>query len=281
MSKNLFVSFSGGETSAYMTQLLLREWRERYDKILVGFANTGQEAEQTLEFVDRCEKHFAFECAWIEAKINPDKGPGKGTRHKVTSFADAAREGEPFEAFIAKYGIPGPSHPQCSKELKVRPLASWLLREHGWKQGTYDEAIGIRADEAHRQRAVKGRKLVYPLAEGEFACTKEDINRFWAAQPFRLELRGYQGNCKWCWKKTLRKHLTIIEENPEWFDFPEAMERKYGTGDNPRRFFRQHRTVSDLRLLAVTTDFTAATDDKLLGLDEGAEDGCQESCDAF
>lgn len=40
------ISFSGGETSAYMTQWMLKE--KLYDEYLVVFANTGQENEACL-----------------------------------------------------------------------------------------------------------------------------------------------------------------------------------------------------------------------------------------
>jgi hypothetical protein len=32
----------------------------------VVFANTGQEREETLEFVKQCDDHFGFGTVWIE-----------------------------------------------------------------------------------------------------------------------------------------------------------------------------------------------------------------------
>lgn len=58
---NLFVSFSGGETSARMTQMLLTKWRRKYDKVVVVFANTGEENEATLDFVCQCDIAFGFD----------------------------------------------------------------------------------------------------------------------------------------------------------------------------------------------------------------------------
>lgn len=43
--RNLVISFSGGETSAYMTHLLLSKYRVWYREVVVVFANTGQEME--------------------------------------------------------------------------------------------------------------------------------------------------------------------------------------------------------------------------------------------
>jgi hypothetical protein len=79
-------------------------------------------------------------------------------------------------------------------------------------------------------------------------------------------LKGYEGNCKWCWKKSKRKHLTIISEHPERYDFPEKMEHEYayagpGNTGEPRKFFRENRSTLDLRHLAATTQFEPARDD--------------------
>jgi hypothetical protein len=61
----------------------------------------------------------------------------------------------------------------------------------------------------------------------EKPMTKPMINFWWDKQDFRLKLKGYEGNCKWCWKKSTNKLLTICIENPEYFDFPKRMEEKF------------------------------------------------------
>ena len=44
--KKLLISFSGGETSAYMTYQFLKN--NDYDEVVVIFANTGQENEESM-----------------------------------------------------------------------------------------------------------------------------------------------------------------------------------------------------------------------------------------
>ena len=56
----LFLSFSGGKTSARMTDIILRQYRHLWREIVVGFANTGKEHEKTLEYVDKCDHHYGF-----------------------------------------------------------------------------------------------------------------------------------------------------------------------------------------------------------------------------
>lgn len=289
--KNLFISFSGGETSALMTQLLLTKWRDRYADVIVVFANTGQENEATLEFVRDCDATFGFNTVWLEAM--PQQGK-IGTKHRVVNFSTASRDGEPFEAVINKYGIPNQKFPQCTRELKLRPMQSYL-RSLGWRAKSYDTAIGIRADEAARRSGSAVQSgIVYPLLDWSPA-TKPQVNLFWAAQPFRLALAGYQGNCKTCWKKSFRKLMTIMDENPAQFDFFERMERDKGligpefakshVQDYKRVFFRGSLNVADLRKMHANTDWTRAENDavvyadKSIALDVDPTDGCVESCE--
>jgi 3'-phosphoadenosine 5'-phosphosulfate sulfotransferase (PAPS reductase)/FAD synthetase len=102
MKKKLVISFSGGETSGFMAQWILKNKQDEYDIVCV-FANTGQENEETLEFFEKCDKEFNLNLVWVEAVINPEKG--KGVRHKIVNFDTASRNGEPFEDAIKKYGM--------------------------------------------------------------------------------------------------------------------------------------------------------------------------------
>lgn len=226
-SKNLLVSFSGGETSAFMAQWLNNHYEEfGYENIVFVFANTGQENEETLEFVERCDKYFKLNVQWIEADVIHEYK--KGTRYYITDFDNASRNGEPFENVISKYGIPNQANPQCTRELKGAPIAAF---GKDWFDGDkYHTAIGIRKDEADRINA-KAKELgfLYPLISSKMIpSTKPMINFYWRSMPFRLELKGYQGNCKTCWKKSDKKLYQIAKENPNAFDFMKRMEQKYG-----------------------------------------------------
>jgi len=281
--QRLAISFSGGETSAYLTQRLISEWSDDYE-MHVFFANTGEEQEESLIFVDKCSKYFGFHVTWIEAVIDPING--KGTQHKVVDFKTASRNGEPFEAMIQKYGIPDIQHPYCTRELKSQALSS-AQRD----LGCYQIAIGIRYDEW--DRIGTDPKIIYPLID--WKIQKADINRFWAEMPFRLNLKGYEGNCKTCWKKSDRKLATIAVEHPEWFDNFRRWEQLYEnfrpetqpTRPLPARFFRQYKTVSDIFAIAQKPGFVKTSDDKLntVAYEQYELDlqvyGCSESCEAF
>lgn len=270
-----------------MSRLFQTRWRDRYAEVIKVFANTGEENEQTLAFVDNCDRQFGFNTVWVEVER-----PGPDARHRIVTFETASRKGEPYAAIVKHYGIPNSSFPHCTRELKLRPITSYA-RSLGWGPGTYDVAVGIRADESSRRSAAAVKAgIVYPLLDW-LPTTKADVNTFWKDQPFRLDLAGYQGNCKWCWKKSTRKLLTVMDETPDAFNFPERMESAYGlvgpefkktTAPGYRRvFFRKHMTVADLRAAHAAGGWDRAENDAVIysgrSIPLDQDDDCVESCE--
>lgn len=307
-TNNLLISFSGGETSALMTWHILNgPLRDQYDDIRIVFANTGEEREETLLFVEQCQNHFGWDVDWIEAVVH--HGVRKSCTYRFVDYATATRQNAvngPFEQSIQKYGIPNTKARDCTKNLKQRPIESYCRDHLGWgPPGHYWTAIGIRADEIDRvSDQAEKRKLVYPLVDNP-KTTKPMVNEWWRQQPFRLMLKGYEGNCAWCWKKSMRKHITLIRENRNHYWFPYRMERLYNqTGPEfekakrgetykplpegyRRNFFRENLTVADIwnKSEELGDDFVPADDDKLdyeafdPTLDVNA--GCGDSCEVW
>lgn len=283
MKDKVFISFSGGKTSAYMTKRLLQEHPDKEFTVL--FANTGEEHEATLEFVEKCDKEFNFGVVWVEAKVNPERG--KGTTHTVVDFESASRNGEPFESVIQKYGIPNKAYNHCTRELKLQPMLSYI-RSFGWKNGQYSTAVGIRFDELDRMSKPSMEKgVIYPCVG--WKITKQHVLDWWAMQPFNLEIPEHLGNCKWCWKKSERKLLTIMQSNPEFFNFPKRMEstysmaggeRKDGEQREPRVFFRENKSTDDLIQLS-TKPFKPYVDGHypIIGDELDIGGGCGDGCE--
>lgn len=281
----LAISFSGGRTSAVMTKLLTEKYRETHD-ICVTFANTGQEHEATLEFVKECDQRFNFNVVWLEAEV--DMTPGVGVRHRVVTFETASRDGRPFRDYIAKYGIPNMGSPKCTGILKEDTIHNYI-RSQKWAKGSYDTAIGIRADEASRMssRMVESR-FIYPLVD--LGYTKEKVIQEVRSWGFDLQLPGeHYGNCTWCWKKSLRKLLTVAKNSPEHFDFPLQMEAEFSKHKvtpataspcGHRLFFRGHRSTQDI-LAQSKQPFEEFTDKYQIREDDALDYGvgCGESCE--
>ena len=206
---------------------------------------------------------------WLEAAANPEKGKGAG--YKVVDFETASRDGQPYEAVIAKYTIPNVANPHCTREMKLSPIRSWCCDTFG--AAIIDTAIGIRADEPKRinaERAAKN-KLHYPL--NDLGVDKAEVLAFWDKQPFDLGLPKHLGNCVWCFKKSDSKLVKALHDAPEYFSFPERMEFKYPIGGNGKRvfFFRKSRTVADMQALA---DVVGHIPDMFV-----QDGGCSESCE--
>jgi len=258
-----------------MTKMLLDNYSDRYEMDVV-FSNTGQEHERTLEFIKNCDDEWGFNTTWIEAKVIEDTG----TSFNIVTFETAARNGEPFESVINKYGISNQAYPHCTRELKLQPMLKYY-KDKGW---TYHNiAIGIRADERRRvSKYAAENRIIYPLID-LFPTDKPFILDWFKQQPFDLQIPDRLGNCVWCWKKTMSKHLNLIKDNPEIYDFPRRMERTkglcgYNEDGTHRVFFRGNRSTDDL--------FQIASHDTQMGLfdyiiEEDATSECGESCEVF
>jgi len=268
--RKVLLSFSG-ETSGYMTHMAKEEFRGC--EVHCVFANTGQENEETLRFVERCDNEFGLNVVWVEAVIDPEMQ--KGTTHKIVDFRTAHRGLDLFESMCAKYGLPNKSYPHCTRELKLAAIKSYMS-----DKGIYETAIGIRADEYRRVNGNQ-EKIIYPLVD--HFITKDDVKHFWANQPFGLGLRDYQGNCVWCWKKSDKKLFQLMSDNPRVLDAPKILESKYSTSGNGsdirdtgwRQMFRGNRTTADL-----WSDKIA----NYLGMKQARFNfdlGCGESCEIY
>ena len=149
MERTIILSVSGGETSMLMAALMKQTLP--FHNIICIFSNTGCENNETLEFVEQCDKAFGLNVVWIEAVTNPIHG--KGVTHRVTNFTDAFRLDQykhpdhPFHAHIRKNGIPNMARPQCSDRLKENAIEHYK-KTHGLKGCSH--SLGMRDDEPLR-----------------------------------------------------------------------------------------------------------------------------------
>tara|TARA_Y100001934_G_C12187871_1_gene694870 strand:+ start:178 stop:1026 length:849 start_codon:yes stop_codon:yes gene_type:complete len=238
--KLLVCTFSGGRTSAFMAQFLNTFPKyDDYDKAFI-FANTGKEREETLEFIDKCDKEWGLGIVWLEANINKEKF--KGTTYKIVDFKSASRKGEPFEAMLKKYPLPTNYGSVCTRELKLRPLNKYI-KDLNYKE--FKTALGIRFDERHRKSLhAEADDIIYPLCD-DIKVDSKFIRTWWDMQCFDLQLKDYEGNCDLCFKKSVRKRLTIIKENPKVAEWWNKMEKKYAK-QYPRFDLRTNKSVEDL-----------------------------------
>lgn len=230
--EKLLVTFSGGETSAFMAQYLNKNMQDKYEMLFV-FANTGVESSETLDFVNKCELEFGIKIHWIEAKVY--HGIRKGCGFNLVDYNTAtrntdwkSRDNTPFEEIVKKYGIPNHSRLHCTRELKMNPIKAFA--KSVWGKEKYHIALGIRIDEMDRMNSKrKELRIIYPLIQKDMQpMTKKHINFWWSNQSFRLNLKGYQGNCGACYKKSDNKLMQMALDDANYFEFLDYLENKYG-----------------------------------------------------
>jgi hypothetical protein len=273
MKEKFVISFSGGRTSAYMTKLLLDNWSDKYEFVVI-FANTGLEHPKTLDFVAKCDLFFGFNTVWVEAVVQKERVSPK---HRIVNYHTASRNGEPFEKVIEKYGIPNTAFPGCTRDLKLSPIKSYL-KSLGIDWATVPMAIGIRDDERRRVKDDKKRNVVYPLVN-EWPTDKGEILDWWKQQAFDLEIDEFEGNCKGCFKKSNRKHFMQIERDPSAYDFHRRMESIHkftGPQKGARVFFRGNLDTNGL--FALYEQLKGAP---FLPTKADEDSGCSESCELF
>lgn len=234
MEDDVFVlSFSGGRTSAYMTDRLLKELPK--EKAITVFANTGKEEPATLDFVNQCDRLWGKNVVWLEY-CPVDK-------FKIVSYETASRNGEPFAAIIEKRNyVPNVVARFCTQELKVRVIKRYM-QSLGYRHWT--SIIGIRYDEPRRWAKVRGIAqrecwdVWLPLVD--WKITKETVLEYWRHMPFDLQLKDFQGNCDLCFLKGKHKLKRILTENPEkvawWADQEKKVNGTFHKGFSYQQLF--------------------------------------------
>lgn len=265
------ISFSGGRTSAFMLHEILRAHDGRLpDDVVVAFANTGKEREETLHFVHECGSRWGVKIHWLEFR---DDAIG----FEEVGFNSASRDGEPFKALIDKKGyLPNAVTRFCTSELKVRPMKKFCLSigfEH------WSNVIGLRYDEGHRvlkqyanNDARKERwTSVMPMSKAKHT-KRGHVLPFWLGenedpinltaplpQGFDLGLRDYEGNCDLCMLKSRGALKRLMRDNPgiaRWWQDREAsisMKRARATKAGAR--FVIEYSYSDLEREVLTQPF--------------------------
>lgn len=225
------------------------------DNLVVAFANTGREREETLRFVHECGSRWGVRVRWLEWRDTAQE-------FEEVGLNSASRKGEPFAAIVAKkQRLPNWQERWCTSFLKIKPMHALMRAEFGVEPGEYEEFVGLRHDEADRigdcveGDAKTGRRRAFPLSRAR--VTKPMVLDFWRRQPFNLELEPWEGNCDLCFATGRGVRLARLRRNPScgrWWDEQEQIIG--GT-------FDRRDSVADLmREAAKTPDlFEAPTDE--------------------
>jgi len=250
------LSFSGGRTSGLMLRRILDAHGGTLPAdVIVAFANTGKECPETLDFVHEVETRWNVPIVWLEYD------PSALGEFRVVTYETASRAGEPFEAMIrhrhdrpnSKPYLPNTAQRICTQYLKLHCFKSYMQAAGYGEMGEWANIVGIRADEPRRVATLRGRNTEkgednrMPLTAS--GITKADVLRFWEAQPFRLNLRDWEGNCDACFLKGIRIRTRIARDTPEKAAWWQRMEDEVGATFDKGASVRQILAMSRLPML--------------------------------
>jgi 3'-phosphoadenosine 5'-phosphosulfate sulfotransferase (PAPS reductase)/FAD synthetase len=199
------------------------------DDVVVAFANTGKEREETLRFVHECETRWNVRVHWLERVDGTGRDRTPVERFREVGYNSASRNGEPFADLIKRKGfLPNAVTRFCTQMLKIEVMRDFM-RSQGWRK--YTNAIGLRHDEGHRLLKMYARndegkdpwRTIAPMDQARI--TVRDVRAFWNAQPFDLGLMPYEGNCTLCFLKGRKVLEAIMREQPgeaDWWIAQEA-----------------------------------------------------------
>lgn len=236
--KNIFCSVSFGLSSVATAIHLHTHPKYREANILYAFANTSKEKEETLRFGNSLSDFLPI--VWIEGVYPMQKGKGIG--YKQITFETAKRNGEVFEAMIAKanirtstgkrVGLPNHATPYCSDRLKKIPLHK--LAKDFFKGQPYKTAIGFRREDIEVSRRIsyaeirESKNYIYPLiTDYRHPLSQSEVKKVVQTAGYNLAIPSKWGNCDGCYKRSEKKQIEMLREgvlNPDWW---RMMEKKY------------------------------------------------------
>lgn len=278
----IIICFSGGESSAYMIELILRKYKSTH-RIIICFCNTGEEDEKTLLFVEQIKNHYGIEIVYLEYR--------KVRGFEVVSFETAYRKTEqeiakgypnhPFRFWIEDYGFPQYPNRTCTREMKERTINRYLS-SIGIMPRHRTKCVGIRFDEIS-SRTPDPKQYYELILQG---VTKKDVNEFFIYMPFRLQIPSYLGNCGACISKGIRSLCTIARKQPEKFDFFDYIAKEHGLDDFT--FYRERNSIKSIFELSKNEKIKDAHDNRFdinekPKFDEylDSEGACAGTCEAF
>lgn len=251
--ENLVINVSGGRSSAMMAYHIHTSDRyKNYNKLYL-FCNTGQERNETFNFLFNIVDVWGIDIHFIEGVYSNEKGIGVKARKVDRKNLDT--NSEVFAECIKHLqknkwtGVPNQATPYCSEYLKVRPAHYYAKNYFGSTR--YVKAIGFRKEDMPKRISWAEIKAdntrIFPLlTDFEKPISQYDLNSFFENQPFKLEIHSNLGNCRYCWKKSNNLLINTIREDISQNKF-ETIEwyRKQEKIHNDK-FFRNMLSIDDL-----------------------------------
>ena len=234
--------FSGGESSAMMTVRIVESSEFDPRDWIFLFANTGREFPETLDFVERLDKRYNLDLAWLEYRTG-------GNVERVCRQT-ASTGGEPFEQMLddAKM-FPSIVNFFCDSRLKWAVFRKWIVENYKLPDGVINYHLGYRIDEPHLIRTANRNVSSNEYISMPLVVDRIDgvaVENFWQARDeWRLKFPRYKTNCDGCPFKGAGDITQIMREYPERMRWWVEQSERFPTMQGEPNFIMD-RSYSDL-----------------------------------
>ncbi|MFN9454855.1 MAG: phosphoadenosine phosphosulfate reductase family protein [Pseudomonadota bacterium] len=196
------LGLSGGKDSAALAVFMRRQYPDL--KLEYFFCDTGQELEETYDFLER-----------LEARLN------------ITIQRLQAERG--FDHWLDVYGglLPSPKMRWCTKQLKIAPLEQFVGDDHAVSY------IGIRADEEREGYISTKPNITARFPFREHGLAKADVVGL--LEESGIGMPGYyrwrsRSGCSFCFYQRKIEWVRLHDEHPKEFWAAVAYEENHKDG---------------------------------------------------
>lgn len=210
------LALSGGKDSSALAVYL----HKKIKNLEYVFCDTGEELEETYEYIRRLEDFLCVKIEWIE----PEKD---------------------FKYYLDLYNgvLPDARTRWCTRMLKLKPYEKYIGNDLAISY------VGIRADEPHRAGYISTKpniKAAFPFIEDNIRL--EDVERILKdsglGKPRYYEWRSRSG-CYFCFFQQKREWLGLLQNHPDLFEKAKAFE-KYDSETGERYTWNQGESLDEL-----------------------------------
>ncbi len=241
MNERHILGISGGRDSAALA-VWMRENRPEVE-LEYFFTDTGKELPEVYDFLDRLEGFLGKPIA----RLNPDRD---------------------FDYWLKEYGnfLPSPRTRWCTRQLKLRPLETWLRADLDAGQ-VVNSYVAIRADEPSRdgyQSTHENMRVHLPLREVgiDRRGVIELLEGAGVGEPAYYQWRSRSG-CTFCFFQQKIEWVRLMRQHPE--AYADAANYEKTAHDNGTPFtWSQGESLEQLarpeRVRAIELDFQKRQD---------------------
>jgi 3'-phosphoadenosine 5'-phosphosulfate sulfotransferase (PAPS reductase)/FAD synthetase len=210
------LALSGGKDSSALAVYM----RERVKNMEYVFCDTGEELEETYEYINKLQDFLCTKVTWLKSEKD-------------------------FRYFVDLYNgvLPDARTRWCTRMLKLKPYEDFLGDD------PVISYVGIRADEPHRKGYISTKpniKPVFPFVEDNIRL--EDVQRILKESglgvPRYYDWRSRSG-CYFCFFQQKREWIGLLENHPDLFEKAKEFE-KFDPETGERYTWNQGESLDEL-----------------------------------